>query len=122
MAEDSQKRAETLTIETYRENHNIDQAIAEAKKALDADPKDPEMTVTLAMLYGEKTETVAAMQLLQGLLQGNDGDQEIYVDIAQVQERGRKYMGSGAVGAEGRTDGSRGSPARRQPVPLGSIY
>lgn len=88
---DSQKRAETLTIETYRENHNIDQAIAEAKKALDADPKDPDMTVTLAMLYGEKTDTTAATQLLQGLLQGNDADQEIYVDIAQVQERGRKY-------------------------------
>ena len=49
------------------------------------------MTVTLAMLYGEKTETTAATQLLQGLLQGNDADQEIYVDIAQVQERGRKY-------------------------------
>lgn len=88
---DSQKRAEALTIDTYRENHNIDQAIAEAKKALDSDPKDPEMTVTLAMLYGEKTETAAATQLLQGLLHGNDSDQEIYVDIAQVQERGRKY-------------------------------
>ncbi|HEV3482436.1 MAG TPA: tetratricopeptide repeat protein [Candidatus Acidoferrales bacterium] len=88
---DPQKRAEALTIDTYRENHNIDQAIAEAKKALDADPKDPALTVTLAMLYGEKTETAAATQLLQGLLQGNDSDQEIYVDIAQVQERGRKY-------------------------------
>ncbi len=88
---DSQKRAETLTIETYREDHNIDQAITEAKKALDGDPKEPELTVTLAMLYGEKTETAAATQLLQGLLQGNDADQEIYVDIAQVQERGRKY-------------------------------
>jgi tetratricopeptide (TPR) repeat protein len=88
---DSQKRAESLTIDTYRENHNIDQAIAEAKKSLDADPKNPEMTVTLAMLYGEKIQTTAATQLLQGLLQGNDSDQEIYVDIAQVQERGRKY-------------------------------
>lgn len=88
---DSQKRAEALTIDTYRENHSIDQAITTAKKALDADPKDPELTVTLAMLYGEKTETTAATQLLQGLLQGNDSDQEIYVDIAQVQERGRKY-------------------------------
>jgi tetratricopeptide (TPR) repeat protein len=88
---DAQKRAVALTIETYREDHNIDQAIAEAKKSLDENPKDPEMTVTLAMLYGEKTETTAATQLLQGLLQGNDADQEIYVDIAQVQERGRKY-------------------------------
>jgi Flp pilus assembly protein TadD len=43
------------------------------------------------MLYGEKTDTDAAMKLLQGLLQNNDSDQEIYLDMAQVQERGRRY-------------------------------
>ncbi|HXU22175.1 MAG TPA: tetratricopeptide repeat protein, partial [Verrucomicrobiae bacterium] len=119
---DSRKRAETLTIETYRENHNIDEAIAAAKKALDAEPKDPEMTVTLAMLYGEKTETTAATQLLQGLLRGNDGDQQIYVDIAQVQERGRKYMDAeqSAQKAEQMAHGDSGKETAW--FLLGSIY
>ena len=119
---DPRKRAQMLTIETYRESHNIDQAIADAKKALDANPKDSELTVTLAMLYGEKTETATATQLLQSLLQGNDADQEIYVDIAQVQERGRKYTEAeqSAQRAEGMAHENAGKETAW--FLLGSIY
>jgi tetratricopeptide (TPR) repeat protein len=91
LSPEAQKRAQMLLIDTYRESHDIDRAIAETKKALAASPKDTGLIATLAMLYGEKTDTDAAMKLLQGLLQNNDSDQEIYLDIAQVQERGRKY-------------------------------
>ncbi len=85
------KRAEMLLIDAYRQSRDLDRAITETKKALETSPKDQGLTVTLAMLYGEKSDTDAATKLLSGLLQGNDGDQGIYVDIAQVQERGRKY-------------------------------
>jgi tetratricopeptide (TPR) repeat protein len=85
------KRAEMLLIDAYRQSRDLDRAITETKKALETSPKDQGLTVTLAMLYGEKSDTDAATKLLTGLLQGNDGDQGIYVDIAQVQERGRKY-------------------------------
>jgi tetratricopeptide (TPR) repeat protein len=88
---DAQKRAQMLLIDTYRESRDLDRAIAETKKALDASPKDQNLIVTLAMLYGEKSDADDATKLLNGLLQGNDSDQGIYVDIAQVQERGRKY-------------------------------
>src|SRR5271169_6682246 len=49
---DAQKRAEMLLIDTYRESRDLDHAIAETKKALEASPNDPSLTVTLAMLYG----------------------------------------------------------------------
>jgi tetratricopeptide (TPR) repeat protein len=88
---ESEKRARMLLIDTYRRSRDIDRAIAEAKKGLEESPKDPALTVALAMLYGERTETATATQLLRGLLRGNDDDQQIYIDIAQVQERGRKY-------------------------------
>jgi tetratricopeptide (TPR) repeat protein len=88
---DSQKRARILTIDAYRESHDIDRAIAETKKALAESPDSAELTVTLAMLYGEKSDTAAAKQLLQGLLKGSDADQEIYLNIAQVESRGRKF-------------------------------
>ena len=65
---DSQKRAELLLIDTYRESRDLDRAIAEAKKQLDASPKDPNLTVSLATLYGEKTDTDEATKLLEGLL------------------------------------------------------
>ena len=88
---DPRKRARMLLIETYRRSRDIGRAIAEAKQGLDASPQDAELTVALAMLYGERTDTAAAIQLLRGLLRGNNDDQQIYIDIAQVQERGRKY-------------------------------
>jgi tetratricopeptide (TPR) repeat protein len=88
---DAQKRAEMLMIDTYRESHDLDRAIAETKKQLETSPKDATLTVALAMLYGEKSDTDTATKLLVGLLRGNDSDQEIYLNIAQVQERGKKY-------------------------------
>jgi tetratricopeptide (TPR) repeat protein len=88
---DAQKRAEMLMIDTYRESHDLDRAIAETKKQLETSPKDATLTVALAMLYGEKSDTDTATKLLDGLLRGNDSDQEIYLNIAQVQERGKKY-------------------------------
>jgi tetratricopeptide (TPR) repeat protein len=88
---DSQKRGQLLLIDTYRDSHQVDAAITEAKKALDASPKDPGVTVSLALLYGEKSEPAQGTKLLEGLLQGNDSDQEIYIDIAQVQERGKQF-------------------------------
>jgi tetratricopeptide (TPR) repeat protein len=88
---DAEKRAQMLLIDTYRESRDLDKAIVETKKALEASPKDPSLTVTLAMLYGEKSDADAATKLLDGLLKGNDSDQEIYLNLAQVQERGKRY-------------------------------
>ena len=91
LSPDARRRAQMMLIDTYRESHDIDRAIAETKKALEQSPKDQSLTVTLAMLYGEKTDTATATKLLTALLHGNDSDQEIYLDLAQVLERGRKY-------------------------------
>lgn len=86
-----QKRAEVLLINAYRDSRDIDRAIAEGKKALQASPKDPDLTITLAMIYADKSDTVSGTQLLQSLLKGNNGDQQVYLDIAEVDERGHKF-------------------------------
>jgi tetratricopeptide (TPR) repeat protein len=119
---DSQKRARVLLIDTYRESHDIDRAIAEAKKALDESPDDPEMTGTLAMLYGEKSDTVAARQLLEAQLKGTDADLEIYLEIAQVESRGKKY--SDAEQSAEKAELMAHGPAGKQSVwyILGAIY
>src|ERR1700693_2493921 len=91
MGPDAQKRAEMLLIDAYRQNRDLDRAIAETKKELQATPHDQGLIITLAMLYGENSNTNKATKLLTGLLQNNDGDEGIYVDLAQVQERGRDY-------------------------------
>lgn len=88
---DQQKRAQLLLIDAYSENREIDQAIAEAKKALVQSPNDPDVKRTLAMLYGKKTDAPEATELLQGLLHGNASDEPIYIDLAQVQEDSKKF-------------------------------
>jgi tetratricopeptide (TPR) repeat protein len=119
---DAQKHAEVLIIEAYRENHEIDRAIAEAKKALDADPDSADTKVTLAMLYGEKSETDQARQLLQGLLKGNDDDVEIYLDIAQVESRGKQYADA-EQSAQKAEQMAREDPAKESVwFMLGAIY
>jgi tetratricopeptide (TPR) repeat protein len=86
-----EKHAQALEIETFRANHDLDKAIAEAKRALADSPKDPNMIVTLATLYSEKSDLPSAMKLLQGLIQGNEDDQQIYLTMAQFQERNRQF-------------------------------
>jgi tetratricopeptide (TPR) repeat protein len=91
LGDKAEKRAETLTIETYRESHDLDRAIAEAKKTLASSPKDAEMTVTLANLYGDKGDAASATALLRGLLHGSDDDQQVYLNLAQVQQHSKKF-------------------------------
>ena len=88
---DVQKRAEILLINAYRDSRDIDHAIEEGKKALEASPKDPDITITLAMVYADKSDAASGTQLLQTLLQGNASDQQIYLDVAEVDERGHKF-------------------------------
>ena len=87
----AQRRAELLLIDTYRQAKQIDRAIAEAKKLLAASPNDPDLTKTLAGLYGDKTDVAEATKLHEGLLKGTPQDQEIYLEMAQVEEHGKKY-------------------------------
>ena len=85
------KRAQMLLIDTYRESHEIDRAISETQKALKDNDKDRGLTVTYAILLGEKGQTDEAEKVLRGMLKHNTEDQEVYLDLAQVQERGRHY-------------------------------
>jgi tetratricopeptide (TPR) repeat protein len=119
---DAHKRAEMLTIEAYRMNHDIDHAIAEAKKAQAEWPDSVDLTVSLAMLYGEKSDTAQARQLLHGLLKGNDGDLEVYLDIAQVESRGRKFADAEQTAAKAETLAHGESGKVSVWFMLGSIY
>jgi tetratricopeptide (TPR) repeat protein len=119
---EAQRRAQMLLIDTYRESHDIDRAVTESKKALEQNPKDQSLTVTLAMLYGEKADTATATKLLSALLQGNDSDQEIYLDLAQVQERGRKYAEAEEYAGKAAQMSRDGGEQESAAFMLGAIY
>jgi tetratricopeptide (TPR) repeat protein len=91
MGPEDQKRGRMLLIDTYRASHDIDRAIAETQKAMQLDPKDQDLVVTYAMLLGEKGQTEEGAKVLRGMLRGNNSDRETYLNLAQVEERGRRY-------------------------------
>ncbi len=87
----SQKRGELLLIDTYRISGDIKRAIAEAEKARTADPIDQSLAVTYAMLLGDNGQTDDATKVLRALIHGNQTDRETYLDLAQIEERGKRY-------------------------------
>lgn len=91
LSPESARRAQMLLIDTYRESHEIDRALSETQKAIKDAPQDRGLTVTYAILLGEKGRLDEADKVLRGLLKGGADDEDVYLDLAQVQERGRRY-------------------------------
>jgi tetratricopeptide (TPR) repeat protein len=85
------KRAGMLVIEAYRAGHQIDQALAEVRKDMAADPSDRAYQFSYANLLAEKGQNADAVKYLQALLKGGAQDADVYLNLAQVQERGRQY-------------------------------
>ena len=87
----SQKRGELLLIDTYRASGDIKHAIAEAEKARAANAGDPTLAVTYAMLLGDNSQVDAATKVLRGLAVNGQLDRDTYINLAQVEERGKRY-------------------------------
>lgn len=85
------KRARELIIDTYRMNRQLGKALEESQKAIAAYPDDRSFVMTRAVLLAEKGEPVAGAALVQGLLKDSPKDFELYMTLAQVYERGRKF-------------------------------
>src|SRR5260370_2610738 len=85
------RRARAMIIDTYRVARDIPKALETARKALDAYPKDRAIRTTQALLLGQNAQTDQAVAQLRQLLDGTSADFEIQVDLAQVEEQGRRW-------------------------------
>ena len=56
LSPDARKRGQMLVIDAFRESREIDRAIDETTTALVQSPNDRDLTTTLALLYGDKTD------------------------------------------------------------------
>jgi len=88
---DEDRHARVLIVDTYRASRDIARAVEESQKALELYPSDRSIRTNHALLLGEKGDTDEAAKLLRGMLAGSSDDREIYLDLAQVYERGRRY-------------------------------
>jgi tetratricopeptide (TPR) repeat protein len=98
------KHARMLVIETYRDARDMNSAIREARDAIAQYPNDESIEVTYAMLLADKGQAGEGAKLLQPMLHGSTEDVSVYLDIAEVYERGKDYTAAeqAAQKAEGK--------------------
>jgi tetratricopeptide (TPR) repeat protein len=91
LGEEEDRRARMMLMDTYRVAKDLTKALAAGKEALAKYPADSAIRASHALLLGESGQTEEAVKILRAQLRGNEGDREIYLNIAQVYERGRRY-------------------------------
>jgi len=91
LGEEEDRRARMMIMDTYRAAKDLPKALAAGKEALGKYPADPSIRASHALLLGESGQTEDAVKILRAQLRGNEADREVYLNIAQVYERGRRY-------------------------------
>jgi tetratricopeptide (TPR) repeat protein len=91
LGEDEDRRARLLLMETLRTAKELPKALQIGKEALAKYPTDSSIKSSYALLLGEGGKTEDALALLKPQLKSTDADRDVYLNIAQVYERARKY-------------------------------
>jgi tetratricopeptide (TPR) repeat protein len=91
LGEEEDRRARMMILDTYRAAKDLARALQTSKEALAKYPADPAIRTSHALLLGENGQTDDAIKILRAQLHGSEGDRETYLNIAQVNERGRRY-------------------------------
>lgn len=93
LGEEEDRRARLLLLDTYRSAKDLTKALETGQAALAKYPSDPAIRSSEALLLGENGQTDEAVKMLRTLLgHGHgDGDRDVYLNIAQAYERGRRY-------------------------------
>jgi tetratricopeptide (TPR) repeat protein len=69
----------------------LSKALQAGKDAVAKYPSDPGLRTSNALLLGENGQTDEAVKVLRSQLTRSEADRDIYLNIAQVYERGRRY-------------------------------
>jgi Flp pilus assembly protein TadD len=91
LGEEEDRRARMLIMDTYRAAKDLPKALQTGKEALAKYPSDPGVRTSNALLLGENGQTDEAVKILRAQLSKSESDRDIYLNIAQVYERGRRY-------------------------------
>jgi tetratricopeptide (TPR) repeat protein len=91
LGDEENRRARLLLMEAYRSAKDLPKALQTGKEALAKYPADNSIKSSYALLLGEAGKTEEALSLLKPQLKGTGADRDVYLNIAQVYERARKY-------------------------------
>jgi tetratricopeptide (TPR) repeat protein len=91
LGEEEDRRSRLLIMDTYRAAKDLSKALQAGKDAVAKYPSDPGLRTSNALLLGENGQTDEAVKVLRSQLTRSEADRDIYLNIAQVYERGRRY-------------------------------
>ena len=91
LGEEEDRRSRMLIMDTYRAEKDLPKALQAGKDALAKYPSDQGLRTSDALLLGENGQTDEAVKILRSQLSKTEADRDIYMNIAQVYERGRRY-------------------------------
>jgi Flp pilus assembly protein TadD len=91
LGEEEDRRSRMLIMDTYRAEKDLPKALQAGKDALTKYPSDQGLRTSDALLLGENGQTDEAVKILRSQLSKTEADRDIYMNIAQVYERGRRY-------------------------------
>jgi tetratricopeptide (TPR) repeat protein len=91
LGEEEDRRSRMLIMDTYRAAKDLPKALQAGKDAVAKYPSDPGLRTSNALLLGENGQTDEGVKVLRSQLTRSGADRDIYLNIAQVYERGRRY-------------------------------
>jgi tetratricopeptide (TPR) repeat protein len=116
------QRAALQVIETFRLARDLPHALEAADKALGQFPKDREIRIARALLYGEKGDADGAASQLREMLTRSQQDIEIYLDISQVEQQNRRFPEAEAALAQADGIAARNNEREMIWYMLGAVY
>jgi tetratricopeptide (TPR) repeat protein len=91
LGDEEDRRARLLIMDIYRAAKDLPKALQAGKEAVAKYPGDLPLRSSEALLLGESGQTEEGVKMLRTQLTGKPGDREVFLNIAQVYERGRHY-------------------------------
>ena len=91
MDPDQAARSTAQVVDTYREAKDYTKATQEADAALKKYPDDRAVHAVRAALFSDQNKPDAAIDELKKMLNGKDGDREVYLQMADVYQKSHDY-------------------------------
>src|SRR5437868_5510020 len=91
LGDDNAVRGYQQIIDTYRDANQWPQATAAAKEAVQKLPNDRGLKMVLASQLADMGQTDAGLQQVKSLLKGTPDDREVYIALAQMYSRLKRW-------------------------------
>jgi tetratricopeptide (TPR) repeat protein len=97
LGDDNAKRGYQEIIDTYRQAKQWQKATDAAKEASQKMPKDHDLQMVYAGQLADSGQPDAALQQVKSLLNGSPGDREVYINLATMYSRLKRWPDADAA-------------------------